>query len=144
MNNRIAKCGTTSGYDRHRRLGETTCEACREAQRLDRQRRARNPFKPPPEPPPRKREAEFDFAQLPWMSQAKCRDVEPEMFFAEDPRAQKQAIGVCKACPVLAECLDYAIATNSEGIWGGLLPSQLDQVKRRRREWQYKSQLRAI
>ncbi len=144
MNNRVAKCGTTSGYDRHRRLGEPTCEACRQAQRMERQRRVQRAFAPPPPPPPRKREAEFDFAQLPWMSQAACREVEPEMFFAEDPRAQKQAIGVCKACPVLAECLDYAITTNSEGIWGGLLPSQLDQVKRRRREWAYQSALRAI
>ena len=27
-----ARCGTPSGYDRHRRLGEPTCAACRDAQ----------------------------------------------------------------------------------------------------------------
>lgn len=29
-----ATCGTTAGYRRHRRAGEPTCDACREAQRL--------------------------------------------------------------------------------------------------------------
>jgi WhiB family redox-sensing transcriptional regulator len=139
-----AVCGTEAGYARHRRLNETTCQACRDAHRVGCWRRRATPTKAPPPPTPVPREADFDFAALPWMSLAACRSASPDLFFAEDPRGQAAAIEVCKACPVLAECLDYAVKTNSEGIWGGLLPSQLDQVKRRRREWQYRSALRAI
>ena len=29
-----ARCGTDSGYAKHRRLGEKTCSACRKAHRL--------------------------------------------------------------------------------------------------------------
>lgn len=36
---RVAKCGTRSGYNRHRRRGEFIDEACREAQRLRDERR---------------------------------------------------------------------------------------------------------
>ena len=139
-----AECGTEAGYARHRRLHEKTCQACRDAHRLGCWRRRASATKAPPAPTPQPKAAEFDFAALPWMSVAACRSAPPDLFFAEDPRGQAAAIEVCKACPVLAECLDYAITTNSEGIWGGLLPSQLDQVKRRRRQWQYQSALRAI
>jgi WhiB family redox-sensing transcriptional regulator len=138
-----AECGTVAGYRRHRNLKEATCQPCRDAHRLDCWRR-RGTVTKAPAPTPQPREAEFDFAALPWMSLAACRSTPPDLFFAEDPRGQAAAIAVCKACPVLAECLDYAVTTNSEGIWGGLLPSQLDQVKRRRRQWQYQSALRAI
>lgn len=33
-----AQCGTRAGYNKHRRLGEITCEACREAQNIAVQR----------------------------------------------------------------------------------------------------------
>ena len=143
MNPNVAKCGTESGYARHRARREKACRECLDANRFARYRRSGRLAEPPP-PPPQPREADFDFAALPWMSVAACRSASPDLFFAEDPRGQAAALEVCKACPVLAECLDYAITTNSEGIWGGLLPSQLDQVKRRRRQWQYQSALRAI
>ena len=144
MNPRKAVCGTVSGYSRHLRLKEPTCEPCRNANRLAKQDWMARAMQPAPPPPPPEREAEFDFAALPWMSLAACRSASPDLFFAEDPRGQKAALEVCRSCPVLAECLEYAVKTNSEGIWGGLLPSQLDQVKRRRRQWQYQSALRAI
>jgi hypothetical protein len=51
-----AKCGTLSGYVRHRRRGEQTCEACRAAQaayqreRSARRKAAANPAGPPAPP----------------------------------------------------------------------------------------------
>ncbi len=35
--------------------------------------------------------------------------------------ATKEAKEVCKTCPVIQKCLDYAISANEpEGVWGGL------------------------
>ena len=34
----VAVCGTRSGYKRHLKLGEPTCEPCREAQKIGTQR----------------------------------------------------------------------------------------------------------
>jgi hypothetical protein len=34
----VAKCGTTSGYKRHRKNGETSCQPCREAHNADTRR----------------------------------------------------------------------------------------------------------
>jgi WhiB family transcriptional regulator, redox-sensing transcriptional regulator len=60
-----------------------------------------------------------------WRSDAACLDEDPELFFpeGESERYQRQieaALEVCAACPVSAECLDYALdADQRTGIWGG-------------------------
>lgn len=34
---------------------------------------------------------------------------------------EETAVGVCRACPVRAECLQYALAADERfGVWGGL------------------------
>ena len=56
---------------------------------------------------------------------AACRDVDPELFFpiGSGPLAEAQiarAKAVCRACPVIAECLRWALDTGqTEGVWGG-------------------------
>ncbi|WP_411194679.1 WhiB family transcriptional regulator [Rhodococcus jostii] len=38
-------------------------------------------------------------------------------------RAQRGKQTICRACPVLQKCRDYAVAANEpHGIWGGLSP----------------------
>jgi len=40
---------------------------------------------------------------------------------------------VCDQCPVTAECLEFALATNQEaGVWGGLTE---DERRRMRKAW---------
>ena len=61
-----------------------------------------------------------------------CREV-PELFFPDDFPAQsslrqqagKMAKNLCQECPVITECLLYAV-TNHEtyGVWGGTLPNE--------------------
>jgi WhiB family redox-sensing transcriptional regulator len=58
-----------------------------------------------------------------------CQD-SPELFFPEDfgnnemvTMAERLAKSLCKGCPLLIQCRDYAIASNQPyGIWGGLSP----------------------
>ena len=58
-----------------------------------------------------------------WMDQAICAGTDPEAFFPEKGGSTQSAMArmVCRGCPVISECLDYALEHNAKfGIWGGL------------------------
>ena len=56
-----------------------------------------------------------------WQEEARCNRYDPELFFAPRARAERKAKAVCAKCPVVAQCLAYAIDWRVEfGIWGGL------------------------
>ena len=56
-----------------------------------------------------------------WEEQARCRDHDPEMFFAPGIRTERKAKAVCGRCPVQGRCLQFALESRTEfGIWGGL------------------------
>jgi WhiB family redox-sensing transcriptional regulator len=60
-----------------------------------------------------------------WREVAACRDTDPDLFFpigTTGPAiAQIEAAkAVCRQCEALAQCLEFALATNQEsGVWGG-------------------------
>ena len=60
-----------------------------------------------------------------WRHEALCRDEDPELFFpigTTGPAASQvaEAKVVCRRCPVVASCLDWALDTAQEaGVWGG-------------------------
>ena len=56
---------------------------------------------------------------LAWMDQGLCREVGGDIFFPEAGTDNRQAIAVCRRCPVSSECLDYALRSRVSGIWGG-------------------------
>lgn len=55
-----------------------------------------------------------------WQSDARCAEVDPEIFFPKRGGSAKAARAVCNHCAVRAQCLEYAL-DNKElfGIWGG-------------------------
>jgi len=55
-----------------------------------------------------------------WVGQAACRGIAASVFFTERGEMTAPAKAICAACPVTAECLDYALRTKQKfGIWGG-------------------------
>lgn len=65
-------------------------------------------------------------ASLKWQDRAACRDKPTEWWFANNGRkpyskTNQRALAVCEACPVRAECLDYALEIPPpwHGIFGG-------------------------
>ena len=58
-----------------------------------------------------------------WRSHAACRNADPSIFFPEkgEGTIHLKAKALCRSCPVIEVCLDYAI-TNGEryGVWGGM------------------------
>lgn len=67
----------------------------------------------------------------PWMARALCAETDPDAFFPEGRASSAPAKRVCAACPVVGECLAYALAHDErEGVWGGLTPFQRARLRR--------------
>ena len=65
---------------------------------------------------------------------ASCRGMDPDLFFPSSSGEVKAAKAVCAACPVRAECLEYALA-NAErlGVWGGTSERERGRLRRSQR-----------
>ena len=68
---------------------------------------------------------------LAWQTDALCAQTDPEAFFPEKGGSTRYAKRVCEACPVQAECLDYAMSKDEKfGIWGGLSERERRRLRR--------------
>ena len=67
-----------------------------------------------------------------WQAQAHCRTVDPNIFFHPDNERgparrlrEERSKQVCRACPVMAQCADFALRSREPyGTWGGLSESE--------------------
>lgn len=64
-----------------------------------------------------------------WQHRAACRGPQAAVFFPpphferkrDRLERERRAKAICATCPVMAECLDYALTIKEpHGIWGGL------------------------
>lgn len=73
-----------------------------------------------------------------WRFKAACLSQDPELFFPigdVGPALDQieKAKAVCRTCPVVAECLEWALDTGQDfGVWGGLSEAERLQVRRKR------------
>jgi WhiB family redox-sensing transcriptional regulator len=71
-----------------------------------------------------------------WRDKAACLDEDPELFFpiGHGPAAQDQIVAakaVCARCPVVRECLSWALETGQDaGVWGGRTEDERRQTRR--------------
>jgi WhiB family redox-sensing transcriptional regulator len=70
-----------------------------------------------------------NFSELLWQEKAICKGLTSK-FFAPDIRVKirasfyREAIEVCKQCPVIKECGEYALKEEiMHGVWGGMTPN---------------------
>jgi WhiB family redox-sensing transcriptional regulator len=71
-----------------------------------------------------------------WMRDALCAQSSPDLWFPEGSlhEVNAEARRICKKCPVIDECLGYALTNNEDhGIWGGLAANERKLLKRRAR-----------
>ena len=69
-------------------------------------------------------EVEKAEARIAWVSQARCRDVDPDQLFVRGA-AQRKAATICRHCPVRMECGADALDNRVEfGVWGGMTERQ--------------------
>lgn len=73
-------------------------------------------------------------ARLHGMERA-CQDVDPELFFPvgnSGPALLQidEARKVCSRCPARELCLDYAVRSGVDGIWGGTTREERTRLRR--------------
>lgn len=67
----------------------------------------------------------------PWVDQALCAQVDPEIFFPDKGGSTREAKAVCRECQVRLQCLEYALANSDRfGIWGGVTERERRKLKR--------------
>ncbi len=71
-----------------------------------------------------------------WREVAACRDADPDLFFPVGMagpalRQIEQAKRICRACPVQARCLAWALDHGvTDGIWGGTTEDERRVIRR--------------
>ena len=66
-----------------------------------------------------------------------CRDYPTEWWYPPDNMKQsninaRKALDICRSCPVIKQCLEYALANETHGIWGGLKEREREIERRKR------------
>jgi WhiB family transcriptional regulator, redox-sensing transcriptional regulator len=87
---------------------------------------------------------QYDADEWQWMAEAHCRYADPEIFYAVNGKFNtpeiKNAIRICRECPVIKECLNWALKTgDGYGVLGGMTPAQRTRYHR---EMEYLKSLR--
>lgn len=70
---------------------------------------------------------------VPEFKNAACAETDPEVFFPKtgDMRGSRKAKAICRGCPELLVCREYAIshADIVYGIWGGLTSYERQRLR---------------
>ena len=70
-----------------------------------------------------------------WMADGNCRLHPPSTFFPSDGVGVDRARKICKDCPVVGMCLEYALdARIDHGVWGGCSERERRRILKRRRQ----------
>jgi WhiB family redox-sensing transcriptional regulator len=78
-----------------------------------------------------------EYTTMDWRHRALYRDEDPELFFPIGTTGPglvqiEQAKAVCRRCPVVQSCLDWALRSGQDsGVWGGLSEDERRALKRR-------------
>ena len=76
-------------------------------------------------------------SELAWQREAECRGLgateSRALFFPTRGESVDEARAICERCPVVDECLDFALKNGCVGVWGGTTERQRRRLRRNRR-----------
>lgn len=85
---------------------------------------------------------DLKISHQPWRLQAACAEVGTgDMWFPRKGGDEytQAAKAVCRQCPVIMDCLQYALDTDQRhGVWGGMSAHELAKLRRQRAGTEYK------
>lgn len=67
-----------------------------------------------------------------WHRQAACAGADSNLFFADSLKSKRKvaaAKAICSRCQVRAVCLQWALAGEEFGVWGGLSAGERERLK---------------
>lgn len=68
----------------------------------------------------------------PYFESAKCStSLDPDWFFDYEKPQGKERKSYCNDCPVIAECLNYALNVSVLGIWGGTTLEERNEIRKK-------------
>ena len=68
--------------------------------------------------------------ELPNLPGAVCKDVpHPEIFFSDKHHETEAARQVCLRCPVIRECLSWALTHDEPGVWAATTPADRTRLR---------------
>jgi WhiB family redox-sensing transcriptional regulator len=81
-------------------------------------------------------EAQMKFADLvgegAWQERASCNQAAPDEWFPKKGESPTMAKRICAGCPVVDECLAYALEHDERfGVWGGKSERERQRIKRK-------------
>lgn len=65
-----------------------------------------------------------------YFGEGACIGANPRLFDGESLNDVLCAKKICASCPIREMCLDWALLTQSAGVWGGLTPSERIKVRK--------------
>ena len=70
-----------------------------------------------------------------WRTRGACREENPELFFpvgttGPAPLQEAEAKTVCRRCPVVLPCLEWAMDHENHGVWGGTTQDERRRLRR--------------
>jgi WhiB family transcriptional regulator, redox-sensing transcriptional regulator len=69
-----------------------------------------------------------------WMATGNCRLHPPATFFPSDGVGVDKARKICRDCPVMSQCLEYALVERIDhGVWGGCSERERRRILKSRR-----------
>jgi WhiB family redox-sensing transcriptional regulator len=73
--------------------------------------------------------------QRDWVDSAVCAQTDPDMFYPEGKGfTGAKAQAVCRTCPVMIQCLDWALEHDERfGVWGGMTGDERAQLRKAKR-----------
>lgn len=81
-----------------------------------------------------------------WMEKGRCRGMDPAIFYPDEEQKNwavrvAEAQKICAECPVIDECLEWALTRNEgDGVWGGASERERRKIKRQRAREKRKQQ----
>jgi len=69
---------------------------------------------------------------FPYLDDAACKGLDPELFYAESGSAVLRAKSVCAQCPTRERCLEWAVKREEFGVWGGTTARERASLRRER------------
>jgi len=76
--------------------------------------------------------------EIPFFDNPLCAEVDPELFFPMDIKGVSTLINVrnakkiCGSCEHRIDCLEFALVTTVQGIWGGVTERERHGLRRAR------------